>query len=93
MILGMRKEVKDAIGLQSNEATEKILEQFAGLSSTTYSNFSQINTRSNDLDANFINTFKEEENKRIAELEHLLVAKSDELKAREIELREFQILE
>ena len=45
-----------------------MLTQFASMSETIHSNFSQINSRLNDLENNVIAAIKEEKNKEIASL-------------------------
>ena len=69
MIMGMKQDVATMIHGQSKEELEQILSQFAGMSDTIYSNFSQINSRLNDLENNVITAIKEEKNKQIASLE------------------------
>ena len=75
MILGMRQEIASIIGSKSNEDVEQILNQFGEMSGTIHSNFSQINSRLNDLENNVISAIKEEKNKEIASLKEQLAAK------------------
>ena len=53
-----------------------MLTQFADMSETIQSNFSQINSRLNDLENNVISAIKEEKNKEIASLKEQLAAKA-----------------
>ena len=46
------------------------------MSETIHSNFSQINSRLNDLENNVISAIKEEKNKEIASLKEQLAAKA-----------------
>ena len=80
MILGMRQEIASIIGSKSSDEVEQILTQFGEMSGTIHSNFSQINSRLNDLENNVISAIKEEKNKEIASLKEQLAAKQDELK-------------
>ena len=49
MILGMKKDIGTMIDGHSSEDIEKILTQFADMSGTIHSNFSQLHSRLNDL--------------------------------------------
>ena len=53
-----------------------MLTQFADMSETIQSNFTQINSRLNDLENNVISAIKEEKNKEIASLKEQLAAKA-----------------
>ena len=69
MILGMKQDIATMIEDHSSEELEQILTHFAGMSSTILSNFTQINSRFNELENNVINAIKEDKNKLIASLE------------------------
>ena len=62
----------------SSEELEQILTQFADMSGTFLSNFSQINSRINDLENNVITAIKEEKNIEISSLKEQLASKEKE---------------
>ena len=68
MILGMKQEIAEIIGSKSSEDVEYMLAQFADMSETIHSNFSQINSRLNDLENNVIAAIKQEKNIEISSL-------------------------
>ena len=68
MILGMKQDIATMIDDHSSEELEQILTQFAGMSETIHSNFSQINSRLNDLENNVIAAIREEKNLEISSL-------------------------
>ena len=63
MILGMKQDIATMIEDHSSEELEQILTHFAGMSSTILSNFTQINSRFNELENNVINAIKEDKNR------------------------------
>ena len=68
MILGMKQDIATMIDDHSSEELEQILTQFADMSETIHSNFSQINSRLNDLENNVIAAIREEKNLEISSL-------------------------
>ena len=68
MILGMKQDIATMIDDHSSEELEQILSHFAGMSETIHSNFSQINSRLNDLENNVIAAIREEKNLEISSL-------------------------
>ena len=58
------------------------------MSGTFLSNFSQINSRINDLENNVITAIKEEKNIEISSLKEQLATKLDEIKAKDLELKQ-----
>ena len=61
-----------------------MLTQFADMSETIHSNFSQINSRLNDLENNVISAIKEEKNKEIASLKEQLAAKAKDSEKKQL---------
>ena len=63
------------IDAHSSEELEQILTQFGDMFVIIHSNFSQLNSRLNDLENNVIAAIKEEKNNEIASLKEQIAAK------------------